>query len=98
MQAWSSAVHTPGAWVQDTFGECPDGPRLREAWESGVRQVARYRVEYEITDCSGALRPQLAQREQQHDWERAREAIEHTGRRLGRDVGTERDVDLGIGF
>lgn len=82
----------------ETFGERPDGARAREAWENGVRQVARYRVEYEITDTSnGALGPRPEGREQQRDWERAREAIERAERRLGRDVAPERDVDLGIG-
>ncbi len=87
-----------GAWVRDTFGERPDGPWARESWEGGVRQVARYRVEYDVTDPSDALGPPPEQSEQQHDWKQARDAIKQGERRLGRDVATERDVDLGIGF
>ena len=91
-------LHAPGAWVRDTFGERPDGSWAREEWEDDVRQVARYRAQYEITDPSDALGPRPEQAEQQHDWERASETIEQGERRLGRDVEAERDVDLGIGF
>ena len=91
-------LHAPGAWVRDTFGARPDGPWAREEWETSVRQVARYRVQHDIADSSDALGPRPEQHEQQHQWERAREAIEHARRRLGRDLGTERDVDLRIGF
>jgi hypothetical protein len=91
-------LHTPEPWVQATLGERPDGSRAGEAWDNALRQVARYRVEHEITDPSDALGPRPAQPEQQRDWERAREAIDRAERRLGRDVGTERDVDLRIGL
>jgi hypothetical protein len=91
-------LHTPEPWVQTTLGERPDGSRAGEAWENGVRQLARYPVEREITDPSDALGPRPAQPEQQRDWERARGATERGERRLGRHVGTARDVDLGIGL
>ncbi len=35
---------------------------------------------------------------QQRDWERAREAIDRTERRLGREVTSDRGIDLGIGL
>jgi hypothetical protein len=44
------------------------------------------------------LGPRPEQQEQQHQWESARETIEQGEQRLGRDVETERDVDLGIGL
>ena len=91
-------LHSPGAWVRDTFGERPDEPWAREEWEVNVRQVAHYRAQYEITDPSDALGPRPEQAEQQHDWDQASEAIQQGERRLGRDVEAERDVDLGIGF
>ncbi len=43
-------LHTPAAWVKATFGERPDRPAQREAWENGVRHAARYRAQYDITD------------------------------------------------
>jgi conjugative relaxase-like TrwC/TraI family protein len=92
-------LHTPaGAWVKDTFGERPDDRRPREVWENGVRQAARYRAQYDITDTDDALGPRPEPREQQRDWERAREAVERSARRLGRAPETKREIDLGIGF
>jgi hypothetical protein len=91
-------LRAPGAWVRDTFGERPDGSRPREIWEKGVRQAARYRLDHDITDPGSALGPRPEQREAQRDWERARRAIARDARRPGRDVGTELEVDLGIGF
>jgi conjugative relaxase-like TrwC/TraI family protein len=93
-------LHAPAAWVKEHFGEAPDEPSAREEWESGVRKVTHHRAQYEITDPSDALGPLPEHGEQQHDWERAREAIERGERRLGRDVGAEhgRDLDLDLGF
>jgi hypothetical protein len=92
-------LHTPaGTWVEDTFGERPDERRPREVWENGVRQAARYRAQYDITDTDDALGPRPESREQQRDWERAREALERSARRLGRAPETKREIDLGIGF
>ena len=91
-------LHAPGAWVRDTFGERPDGAWAREEWEADVRQVAHYRVQYDITDPSDPLGPRPDGARQHHDWEQASETIEHGERRLDRDAETERDVDLGIGF
>ena len=47
----------PAAWVKATFGERPDRPAQREAWENGVRHAARYRAQYDITDSSRRARP-----------------------------------------
>ncbi len=92
-------LQAPGRWVQTTFGERPDRPAQREAWENGVRHAARYRAQYDITDPVDALGPRPGQRGgQQRDWERAREAIDRAERRLGREVSTERGIDLGIGL
>jgi hypothetical protein len=84
--------------VRETFGERPDGTWAREQWEEDVREVARYRVEYNITDASDALGRRPETDEQRHDWERAHEAIERAALELGRDVGGEREVDLEVGF
>lgn len=89
-------LHNPNAWVRDTFGERPDEPRLREAWENGVRQAARYRVQYDITDSSYPLGPRPESREQQRDWERAHETVARSERHLGRGTSSGRDLDFGI--
>ena len=89
-------LQAPGAWVHDTFGERPDRVRAGEVWEHGIRLAARYRVEHDITDPGDALGPQPEQREQQRDWEHARNAIAREQRRLGRGIETELDLDIGF--
>jgi hypothetical protein len=85
--------------VKATFGERPDRPAQLEVWENGVRQAARYRAQYDITDPMDALGPRPEQRgAQQRDWERACEAIGRAERRLGRETATARGIDLGIGL
>ncbi len=92
-------IQAPGPWVKATFGERPDQPAQRDAWENGVRHAARYRARYDITDPTEALGPRPEQRGgQQRDWERAREAIGRAERRLGREVTADRGIDLGIGL
>jgi hypothetical protein len=65
-------LNAPGAWVRDTFGERPHGSWLGDVWENGVRKVARYRLQYDISAPKDALGPRPEQREQQHDWDLAR--------------------------
>ncbi|MFI5005364.1 MAG: hypothetical protein ACHQE6_10160 [Solirubrobacterales bacterium] len=85
--------------MKATFGERPDRPAQREAWENGVRHAARYRAQYDITDPTDALGSKPEQRGvQQRDWERAREVIDRAERRLGREVTSDRGIDLGIGL
>jgi predicted nucleic acid-binding Zn-ribbon protein len=91
-------LQTPGPWVKVTFGERPDRPAQREAWENGARHAARYRMQYDITDPADALGSRPEQRGgQQREWERAREAIDRAERRLGREVTPDRGIDLGLG-
>ena len=85
--------------MKTTFGEQPDRPAQRDVWENGVRHAARYRAQYDITDPTHLLGPRPEQRGgQQRDWERAREAIDRAEQRLGREVTTDRGIDLGIGL
>jgi conjugative relaxase-like TrwC/TraI family protein len=85
-------VHAPGPWAQRTFGERPTDLQLRKEWEKGIRQVACYRLQYDVTDSNDPLGPEPQQQEQQRDWQRAHETLSRTARRLGRDI----DYDLGI--
>jgi hypothetical protein len=48
-------VRAPGAWAARVFDERPDDPRLRKEWEQKVRQVARYRLQYNFTDHEDSL-------------------------------------------
>jgi hypothetical protein len=90
-------VHAPGAWAARAFGERPDEPRLRYEWEQGVRQVARYRLQYDITDPHDPLGAEPQPRAQQHDWQRARDALDRSARRLARDVSIDHDLGVEIG-
>jgi conjugative relaxase-like TrwC/TraI family protein len=90
-------IQQPSGWVREAFGERPKGPASRWVWERGVREAARYRVEYELDDPSDTLGPQPEQREQKRDWERARQAIERSQRQLGREVTVERDSGWDLG-
>jgi len=90
-------VYAPGAWAARAFGERPDEPRLGKEWEQGVRQVARYRLQYDVTDPDDPLGTQPEPREQQRDWQRAREALDRSARRLGRDVDDHHDLAIEIG-
>jgi hypothetical protein len=90
-------AHAPSAWATRTFGERPDEPRLRNEWEQGVRHIARYRLQYEITDHNDPLGTQPEPPEQQREWQRAREALHRSARRLGHDTGDEHDLAIEIG-
>jgi hypothetical protein len=59
------------------------------SWEHGVCAAARYRVQYEVSDPGSALGPKPEPREQQRDWEWARQAVERCERQLGREITAE---------
>jgi conjugative relaxase-like TrwC/TraI family protein len=90
-------VNAPGTWAARALGERPDEPRLCKEWEQGVRQIARYRLQYDVTDPKDPLGTQPGAREQQRDWQRAREALDHSARRLGRDMDDDHDLAIEIG-
>ncbi len=91
-------LRQPSAWVRATFGERPEEPEARGAWERGVREAAQYRAMYDVTDPSDALGPRPGHRGQQYDWERACEVVERSQRRLGRDAKADRSVGIEIGL
>jgi hypothetical protein len=87
-------VHAPGAWAARTFGERPDEPRRLKDWEYGVRQVARYRLQYSITDPEELLGQQPETPEQRRHWRQTRNALNHSAERLSRE--TCNDLNLSI--
>jgi hypothetical protein len=88
----------PGAWVRESFGERPTEARSRGAWEQDVRDVARYRLEYQLGASHDALGARREERAQRGEWERAQRALERSQRRLGQEVTAERDVGRDVGF
>jgi len=78
------------------LGERPAGSRSDD-WDTAVRRVARYRIEYEITNQVDALGPEPHDHHQAGQWHRAHEAVERAERRPGREHTHEHDHGLDIG-
>jgi hypothetical protein len=70
---------------------------MHKEWEQGVRQAARYRIQYDITDSDDPLGAEPRQREQQRDSQRAREALDRSARRLGHGVDVDHDLGVEVG-
>jgi hypothetical protein len=87
----------PGEWAKSLLGERPAGSRS-EDWDSAVRRVARYRLEYQITDPADPLGPEPHEHHQAGQWQRAHETVERAERRLGREHTYEHDHGLDIGM
>jgi hypothetical protein len=90
-------LNTPGEWAMTLLGERPTGSRSDD-WDTAVRRVARYRIEYEITDPADALGPEPRNHHQAGRWHRAHEAVERAERRLGREHTHDRGHGLDIEF
>ena len=90
-------LRTPGEWAKTLLGDRPAGPRA-EDWNTAVRRVARYRIEYGITDQTDALGPEPRDHHQAGQWQRAHETVERAERRLGRERTHEHDHSLDIGL
>jgi chromosome segregation ATPase len=88
-------LEAPGEWAKTLLGERPAGSRS-EDWDTAVRRVARYRIEYEITDQADALGPEPRGHHQAGRWHRAHEAVERAERRLGREHTHDRGHDIDI--
>ena len=89
-------VRSPEEWVRATLGGRPDDSRAGEAWERGVREVARYRLQYAITDQQDPLGAHPQRRDQERDWGRAQRALHRAASQLGRDRGNELDSGQGV--
>jgi chromosome segregation ATPase len=85
---------TPGEWAKTLLGERPAGPRSDD-WDSAVRRVARYRIEYAITDQTDPLGPEPHDHRQADQWRRAHETLERAEQRLGREHTHEHSLDIG---
>jgi conjugative relaxase-like TrwC/TraI family protein len=92
-------LQAPGEWAKTLLGEPPAGSR-GEDWDTAVRRVARYRIEYEITDQADPLGPEPRDHHQAGRWHRAHETVERAERRLGREHTHEHDhgLDIDIGM
>jgi chromosome segregation ATPase len=73
-------------WARDALGERPDRTTDAESWDQAASTLARYRIEYDITDTGDQLGPQPVDREQRADYERAKRACEQLAHELGRET------------
>jgi conjugative relaxase-like TrwC/TraI family protein len=87
-------VQTPGAWAIRALGERPTEQHSRKQWEQAVRQIARYRNQYDITDPDTPLGTAPENREQQRDWQRTLAAVNRSTRRLDVDVDIDPTVEI----
>jgi len=89
-------LRTPGEWAKTLLGERPGGSRAVD-WDAAARRVARYRIEYAITDQIDPLGPEPRDAHLADQWQRAHETLERAERRLGREHAHEHDHGLEIG-
>ena len=89
-------MRDPGDWVRVTLGQAPTTPAGRRTWEHGVRALARYRLDHDVTDQTSALGEPPVERDERRAYDRAADTLAETERRLGREPSHERGSDLGI--
>ena len=81
-------------WARDALGERPERTSDAESWDRAARTLARYRIEYEITEGGDPLETRPADPQQRHDYERAVRARDQLAHELGRETPRhELDVD-----
>jgi conjugative relaxase-like TrwC/TraI family protein len=86
------AVAARPAWARALFGERPEQYQRAEHWDRGVRDVARYRIQHQLSDDTRGLGPEPAGTDARSRWRRANRVLEQTQRRLGVEVDRDRDL------
>ena len=87
-------AQAPADWAHALLGQRPTDTRA-EVWDRAIHRLARYRIQYRITDTSEPLGPEPRKPDQRGEWQRAHEVVENAERRLGRTL--DRGIDLDIG-
>ena len=90
-------LQAPGEWAKALLGERPAGSRS-EDWDAAVRRVARYRIEFAISDQAVPLGPEPRDPHQAGQWDRAHETVARAERGLGREPIYEHDHGLDVGM
>ena len=85
-------VAHPPAWARAMFGERPQQYRRAEYYDRGVREVARYRIEFGVPDREPDLGPEPQGGAARAAWRRAARVAEQTRRRLGLEPSRDRDL------
>jgi conjugative relaxase-like TrwC/TraI family protein len=87
-------VQTPSEWVMRTLGERPTEPHTRNQWEQAVRQAARYRHQYDITDPDTPLGSAPEEPQHQRDWQRTLSAVSRTTPGLAIDGDMDPSIEI----
>jgi len=80
-------------WARELFGQRPEQYRRAEYWDRGVREVARYRIEHDVSDETPGLGPEPAGGPARGSWRQADRVLEQTQRRLGHELDRDRGLD-----
>ena len=82
------------AWATRALGERPEGRSEAARWDRAARAIARYRLQYEVSDSADALGAEPTDSQQSRDYARAVCAGRQLSRRLGREApGLEIELD-----
>jgi conjugative relaxase-like TrwC/TraI family protein len=76
---------TNPAWAHEALGERPKHGWERDRWDDAARTIARYRIEYNITNTDDTLGPAPTDPATRADYERAQQAREQLTHELGRE-------------
>jgi hypothetical protein len=81
-------------WTRDALGERPERTTDAESWDQAARTLARYRIDYEITEGRDWLETRPPDPHQRHDYDRAVRARDQLAHHLERETPRhELDVD-----
>jgi len=87
-------VVQPPTWARELFGGRPADPRAAEQWDRGVRALAQYRVEHDVSASVAGVGPEPGAPHARNSWRQTNQTVRQVQRRLGRSVEPERDVGL----
>ena len=89
------ALERGSQWTRDALGERPEHPSAANSWDQAARTLARYRIDYEITEGGDWLGTRPADPQQRHDYDRAVRAYDQLAHHREREtVRHELDFDL----
>ena len=79
---------SPQQWVLEALGPPPLARREHELWEHAIRDLARYRLEHDITTERPALGEPPTHREHMTDYQRAQATLERVRQQLASETRT----------
>jgi conjugative relaxase-like TrwC/TraI family protein len=101
-RAITAARIWPPEYVRTALGDRPSEPAKLAGWEEGLQRIERYRQDHAITDRGSALGKRPDRASEHAEWQRTTRRVEALsaqigGRQLGREIGIEREISIGLG-